>query len=135
MHSPPNSTQGTVRIDLQNQRFSGETGGSERKEGRGLRTAELQLRKSTVYLPSIAIGEGEDVVLVILQTRDTACGRTTASARAAATAHSLQGAEGHTPPLLSPQIHLHVNYDTQPYFQGSFFLKKNARIHTTTHLP
>lgn len=78
MHSPPNSTQGTVRIDLKNQRFSGKTGGSERKERRGLRTAELQLTRSTVYLPSIAIGEGEDVVLIVLQTRDTACGGTTA---------------------------------------------------------
>lgn len=77
--------------------------------------------KSTVYLPSIAIGEGEDVVLIVLQTRDTACGRTTASARAAATAIHFRDAVGHTHPCSLLQIHLQVNYDTQAYFHGVIF--------------
>lgn len=47
----------------------GERGGAWPKNSKAVAD-----ERSIVYLPSIAIGKCEDVMLIILQTRDTACG-------------------------------------------------------------
>lgn len=70
LHSPPSSTHGTVRIDLD--------GGGTVKDSRDQRAthgnvASQKRSGERRDQPAVAVGEGEDVMLVVFQTRHATC--------------------------------------------------------------
>lgn len=74
MHSPPNSTHGTVRIDLQGHMQDNVS--LHPTETQNIFSCEDRTERCIVKItPAIAIGESQNVVFIVLETRHTACSR------------------------------------------------------------
>lgn len=66
LHSPPSSTHGTVRIDLDGRDGLVQVGNTKNE-------ASQKHRAERRDQPAVAVGEGEDVMLVVLQTGHATC--------------------------------------------------------------
>lgn len=72
LHSPPSSTHGTVRIDLGG---GGEETVKDSRDQRATHGSVASQKRSAERRdqPAVAVGEGEDVMLVVFQTRHATC--------------------------------------------------------------